>query len=1146
MTPDKVAQYASLFEKSGAEDGILPGERAKQIFERAGLPNETLGRIWNLADTEQRGALTVTEFIVAMHLLASSKSGVLRALPNTLPPGLYEAAARRGPVRQMSGVPTGTPAVPPIPGQFSGAAAGRTGSPMDRPGFPAPIQAQPTGAGGWVISPADKARFDAIYVTLDKTNRGFITGDEAVPFFSNSKLPEEVLAQIWDLADINSQGQLTRDEFAVAMYLIRQQRGKRDGRDTLPSTLPADLIPPSMRNQVRPPQQPTAPAFEQPAAPIPKSAADDLFGLDAMSSPAPAPAPAPTQQPLSTGGSGFGADPFGSSKAPIAPHSPPSSSTAPLSAQNTGFKPFVPSSSFGQTLTSHATGGSATSMASRPATRSPPVDDLLGDNDPEISKKLTNETAEIANLGNQAQTLSKQMHDVQGQKANAQSSLNDVTAQKRDLEARLGHLRSAYENEATEVRSLQQQFQEARNATQQLQQELSTVEASYHEVQGQHTELTQALQGDQQENAELKERIRAMNAEIAQLKPQLEKLRSGARQQKGLVAINRKQLLTNEGERDKLNSEATELNKSIEEDTKALNERPSTAVSSRADGPAVASPAGSTMSASNPFFRRAGSTSETSFSPFPSPPPQPQPGTSFENIFGPSFENAVNTELPHTPMPPTTFKQGEPERPTSAAADRSTTPLSDGGVPPAPEPSKQITSSFLPFPGHNESVTSSRQVSAPGSRFDDNSIGADTPRGAIAATPTGSSVTDESHADGNKAASPAPEQTRSMSESMPGSFPGETNSNGSAFGDSSDPFAPAGEKQKASNDNFDSAFAGFGGQSEAVEKEPEPSAAKFNQEFPPVEEFDNDDDSTDSERGFDDDFAPGSAAHSRNVSIAQVVTDKPVETKLDAAEQPAVTTGSVPPITAAQSSPPPYDKSVTSQERAQVEAHEFDGLLPSREDPTSPVGPNSVSSAQREQPAATTAPAVNTEYRPAPPPKTDFDDFDDFDNLEDAKEGDLDDDFANLSVNDKSIDEFNPMFDTPSDSRTNTAQASAFGGSSGFGDFTQSPVANTSQQAGGPGASGTNDNDWDAIFAGLDNGSAPNGGGADKKVVVDEAFGGAAPTRKEDERPQLGRALTEAGEHDDPILKNLTNMGYPRKAALAALEKYDYNVERVK
>lgn len=48
-----------------------------------------------------------------------------------------------------------------------------------------------------------------------------------------------------------------------------------------------------------------------------------------------------------------------------------------------------------------------------------------------------------------------------------------------------------------------------------------------------------------------------------------------------------------------------------------------------------------------------------------------------------------------------------------------------------------------------------------------------------------------------------------------------------------------------------------------------------------------------------------------------------------------------------------------------------------------------------------------------------------------------------------------------------------------------------------------------------------------------------------EERPAPGRALTESGEHDDPIVKNLTSMGYSRQDAVKALEKYDYNLERV-
>ncbi|KAK7208906.1 hypothetical protein V2G26_016084 [Clonostachys chloroleuca] len=242
LTPEKVAQYTGLFERQPLQGGTLPGDQAKQIFEKSGLPNEILGRIWMLADTEQRGALVQAEFIIAMHLLTSMKTGSLRALPTVLPAALYEAATRRGsPVApRQSPQSTGVPASV-IPRQLSGTQA-RVGSPLGRP----PIGPQGTGSN-WAVTPGDKAKFDHIFVDLDKTNKGFITGEEAVPFLKQSGLPEDALAQIWDLSDINSHGQLTRDEFAVAMFLIRQQRGNRSA--PLPATLPPNLIPPSLRNR---------------------------------------------------------------------------------------------------------------------------------------------------------------------------------------------------------------------------------------------------------------------------------------------------------------------------------------------------------------------------------------------------------------------------------------------------------------------------------------------------------------------------------------------------------------------------------------------------------------------------------------------------------------------------------------------------------------------------------------------------------------------------------------------------------------------------------------------------------------------------------------------------------------------------------
>ncbi|KAI9782215.1 MAG: hypothetical protein M1839_005329 [Geoglossum umbratile] len=748
LTPDKVAEFSILFERSGAQGDILPGEQAKGIFERARLPNEVLGRIWNLADTEQRGALGVTEFIIAMHLLVSYKNGALRAIPTVLPPGLFEAASRRPPrpLPQQNVAPSNpkqpdTPPVPGIPKHFSSSStAPRRQSPMGRHGYTPPQTAVHTGADSdWAINREEKAQFDTIFNTVDKSKKGFITGEEAVPFFSNSKLPEDILAQIWDLADINSEGHLNRDEFAVAMHLIRQQRMNRS--KPLFTALPQNLIPPSMRQQTRPPAQPTAPVFDNAAYATTKSASEDLFGLDAFS------APAPTQAQLSAGGPfsrPFDTDMFGNTNKPMTPNSPITSGSQG-SPQPSVFKPFVPSSLFGQALTSTptTTGGSSSSGPSQNRgvqQKSSAMDDLLGDNDPEVSNRLNHETSELANLSNQIGQLSKQMGEVKTKRASTEHELSNVTMQKRDFEMRLSTLRSHFEQEVKDVKNLEERLAASRNETRKLQQEIATTEGTYQDLQGQHRQVVLALEADQRENESLKDRIRNVNAEMGRLRPQLEKLRSDARQQKGLVAISKKQLATAETDRDKLRGEI-ETSKSAQQDSPW-----GVPPSHQAQSPGAASPANSNASRdTNPFFRKPTSAvPENTMSPSPFSPgaaPQPTQGN-FENVFGPPYPQS------HTAAPPTSFRS-EPEprnagEPTTSAPSgpslRSSegpdfsTPASSPQVssyhesprtadPPAPPESRQINSSFLPFRENTQradSYSSSMKVSAPPSRYGGN------------------------------------------------------------------------------------------------------------------------------------------------------------------------------------------------------------------------------------------------------------------------------------------------------------------------------------------------------------------------------------------------------------------------------------------
>lgn len=59
-----------------------------------------------------------------------------------------------------------------------------------------------------------------------------------------SKLPNSVLGKIWKLSDIDLDGLLDIDEFALAMHLIQI---KLEGHD-LPPKIPDHLVPPSKRD----------------------------------------------------------------------------------------------------------------------------------------------------------------------------------------------------------------------------------------------------------------------------------------------------------------------------------------------------------------------------------------------------------------------------------------------------------------------------------------------------------------------------------------------------------------------------------------------------------------------------------------------------------------------------------------------------------------------------------------------------------------------------------------------------------------------------------------------------------------------------------------------------------------------------------
>ncbi|KAL4142903.1 hypothetical protein QTP88_005296 [Uroleucon formosanum] len=98
------------------------------------------------------------------------------------------------------------------------------------------------GETGWVVA-KERQKYDAIFNTLEKSD-GKLSGAVAKAEMVKSKLPNSVLGKIWKLSDIDHDGFLDMDEFALAMHLIQVKLGGHD----LPVEIPDHLIPPSKRD----------------------------------------------------------------------------------------------------------------------------------------------------------------------------------------------------------------------------------------------------------------------------------------------------------------------------------------------------------------------------------------------------------------------------------------------------------------------------------------------------------------------------------------------------------------------------------------------------------------------------------------------------------------------------------------------------------------------------------------------------------------------------------------------------------------------------------------------------------------------------------------------------------------------------------
>uniref|UniRef100_A0A3P9KV28 EH-domain containing 2a n=1 Tax=Oryzias latipes TaxID=8090 RepID=A0A3P9KV28_ORYLA len=93
----------------------------------------------------------------------------------------------------------------------------------------------------WVVEKW-KPKYDEIFYSLSP-REGKLSGTKVKEWMTTTLLPNSVLAHIWRLSDVDGDGMLDNEEFALAVHLIE---GKLEGY-WLPRELPSHLVPPSKR-----------------------------------------------------------------------------------------------------------------------------------------------------------------------------------------------------------------------------------------------------------------------------------------------------------------------------------------------------------------------------------------------------------------------------------------------------------------------------------------------------------------------------------------------------------------------------------------------------------------------------------------------------------------------------------------------------------------------------------------------------------------------------------------------------------------------------------------------------------------------------------------------------------------------------------
>jgi epidermal growth factor receptor substrate 15 len=329
---------------------------------------------------------------------------------------------------------------------------------------------------------------------------------------------------------------------------------------------------------------------------------------------------------------------------------------------------------------------------------------LDDDDDPGIgasSTTINDHSAEIGNLQNQLQSTMRSLENTTTERSNVEATVQNQAARLSALQTQLSSAKAAYETESRLLATLRERFSDQSSEIQKATEELIRAESDLSAVRVEKAEVEQGLLRDKEEVRELQRKMTETGSTIEVTKAETEKARKEAKQQKGLLAIAKKQLAAREAERAKVaqelqeaTAEAGEVTREREIAEAELAREPTMANTANGHSfvPSPTLSADSVTSAAQPLpgtpgspSSVSGSTAAKSNNPFErlaAGPGSQSPFVPFANASVPTPSAVTSTRNEGTTTDnPFTFEQafgGEEARPGPDVQEPSTAPEGNG------------------------------------------------------------------------------------------------------------------------------------------------------------------------------------------------------------------------------------------------------------------------------------------------------------------------------------------------------------------------------------------------------------------------------------------------------------------------------------